>query len=92
MHIRSLTAIALALGLLAACDKQEGTRPYAVEEVPLSQAADDLAAGTTSSVMVTQAYIDRIGLYNSAVNGVIGIMPDALEQAAASDQRRKDGK
>ncbi|MGE3477072.1 MAG: amidase family protein [Rhodospirillaceae bacterium] len=92
MHIRSLTAIALALGLLAACDKQEDAQPYAVEEVPLSRVADDLAAGATSSVMVTQAYIDRIGLYNGAVNGVIAIMPDALEQAAASDQRRKDGK
>ncbi|MGE3335698.1 MAG: amidase family protein [Rhodospirillaceae bacterium] len=92
MHIRSLTGIALGLALLAACNKQEEAQPYAVEEVPLSQIANDLAAGTTSSVAVTQAYIERISLYNKAVNGVIGIMPDALEQAAASDQRRKERK
>ena len=92
MHLRSLACAALAFALLTSCDKKEEAKPYAVEEVPLSQIADDLAAGKTSSVAVTQAYIERINLYNKAVNGVIGIMPDALEQAAASDQRRKDRK
>lgn len=93
MRTRTATCLALILSLsLAACGKEEEAKPYAVEEIPLSQIADDLAAGKTSAVAVTEAYIARIKTYNGAVNGVIGIMPDAREQAAASDQRRKDGK
>ena len=92
MFSRSLGYLALAAGLaLTGCGKDEPAKPYAVEEVPLSQIADDLAAGRTTSVAVTQGYIERIEMYNGAVNGVIGVAPDALEQAAASDQRRKDG-
>jgi len=92
---RPLTAIALILSLtLASCGKEEETppAPYAVEEVPLSQVAEDLAAGKTTAVAVTQAYIDRINMYDGPLNGVIAIAPDALQQAAASDARRKEGK
>lgn len=87
---RPLTAIALVLSLtLASCSKEEPPKPYAVEEVPLSQVADDLAAGKTTSVAVTQAYIDRIKMYDGPLHGVIAIAPDALEQAKASDARLK---
>lgn len=90
---RPLTALVLVLSLsLAACSREEPPQPYAVEEVPLSQVSDDLAAGTTTSVAVTQAYIDRIKLYDAPLKSVILIAPDALDQAKASDQRRKDGK
>lgn len=91
---RPLTAIALVLSLsLAACEKkQEAAAPYNVEEVALSQISADLAAGKTTSAAVTQAYIDRINKYDGPLNAVIMIAPDALQQAAASDQRRKDGK
>lgn len=94
MKMRSLTAIALVMSLsLGACNKQEeAATPYEVEEVSLAQIAADLAAGKTTSAAVTQAYIDRINTYDGAMNGVIGIMPDAFEQAAASDQRRAEGK
>ncbi len=94
MVIRPLTAIALVTALsLSACNKQEAaSAPYEVEEVSLAQISADLAAGKATSVTVTQAYIDRINKYDGAMNGVIGIMPDALTQAAASDQRRAAGK
>jgi amidase len=94
MNMRSTTAIALVLALsLGSCNKQEqAAGPYEVEEVSIAQLSTDLAAGKTTSAAITQAYIDRINKYDGAMNGVIGIMPDALEQAAASDQRRKDGK
>ncbi len=92
MFSRSLSCFVLAAGLaLASCGRDEPVQPYAVEEVPLSEIAGDLAAGKTTSVAVTQAYIDRIKMYNGAVNGVIGVMPDALQQAAASDARRAAG-
>lgn len=80
---------ALALG---ACSKQEAPKPYAVEEVSLAKVSADLAAKQTTSVAVTQAYIDRIKAYDANLHAIIAIAPDALQQAAASDQRRKDGK
>ncbi len=61
---------------------------YAVEEVPLSQISADLASGGVTSVAVTKAYIQRIETYDGALHAVIRIAPDALRQAAASDERR----
>ena len=77
---------------LAACSKQETAKPYAVEEVSLAKLAADLAAKQTTSVAVTQAYIDRIKQYDANLHAIIAVVPDALKQAAASDQRRKEGK
>ena len=93
MLYRFLTYFALAFSLsLVGCSKEEvPPEPYAVEEVPLSQISADLTAGNTTAVAVTEAYIDRIETYNDALNAVIMIAPDALEQAAASDKRRVAG-
>lgn len=66
--------------------------PYAVEEVPLGRISADLAAGKATSVAVTQAYIERIKALDERLNAVILIAPDALDQAAASDKRRQDGR
>jgi amidase len=77
---------------LAACSREEPAKPYAVEEVTMAQVAADLAAGKTTSVAITQAYMDRIKAYDSNLKAVILVAPDALQQAAAADQRRKDGK
>ncbi|HEY4368788.1 MAG TPA: amidase [Steroidobacteraceae bacterium] len=104
MRYRSLICPGLVVGLILgpvlgltasvslASAPVEVTQPYAVEEVSLQQVSADLAAGKTTSVAATQAYILRIKAYNDALNAVIGIAPDALKQAAASDQRRKDAK
>lgn len=96
MLYRPLSSLAVIAALtLAACEKQDeavqAPPPYDVEDVSLSQLSSDLAAGTTTSAAVTQAYIDRIKTYDGQLNSVIAVAPDALEQAAASDQRRKDG-
>jgi len=99
---RSLLCL-LSIGALACAGCSQGpeaapplaaqtSEAYAVEEVPLSRIAADLAEGKTTSVAVTRAYIARIEQYDDALNAVIGLAPDALEQAAASDQRRKAGK
>jgi amidase len=88
---RPAICVALMLALpLAACSKKEA--PYAVAEVPLAQVSADLAAGKTTSVAVTRAYIERIKLYDAPLHAVILIAPDAEQQAAASDKRRKEGK
>jgi amidase len=90
MSSRPAICVAVIISL-AACSKHE-TAPYAVEEVPLTQVSADLAAGKTTAVAVTTAYIARIKTYDGVLNSVIAIAPDALDQAAASDKRRKDGK
>ncbi len=93
MHYRQfLTGFAvLAIFSLTACSETAPPEPYNVAEVPLPQISADLAAGATTSVEVTQGYIDRIEAMDGPLNGVIMIAPDALEQAAASDARREAG-
>jgi amidase len=83
-------ALIVAVGLRA-CNRDAPAPPYAVKEVPLSQLAEDLAAARTTSVEVTQAYIDRIAQYDGPLNGVIAVAPDARSQAEASDARRRAG-
>lgn len=48
-----------------------------------------LAAGELTSVELTQECLDRIEAVNPAISAVLAVMPDALEQAAASDAYRR---
>jgi amidase len=91
--LRSLVCLPLIFFLsLGACSKEEPpSAPYAVHEVPLSQISDDLVAGHTTAVEVTKAYIARIEKMDHALNAVILVAPDALDQAGASDKRRAAG-
>ncbi len=93
MKYRALFSLPLVLALsLSACSKEEPPpAPYSVVEVPLSQISADLAAGKTTSVEISKAYIARIATMDEPLNGVIMIAPDALEQATASDERRAAG-
>ncbi|MGE3475258.1 MAG: amidase family protein [Rhodospirillaceae bacterium] len=92
-HVLMVSVVAVALAVAGCGEKKEAAQaPYEVEDVALSQISADLAAGKTTAVAVTQGYMDRIKMYDGALHCVIGVMPDALEQAAASDARRKEGK
>ena len=84
-----LRATLISCLALTACTKE---KPYAVEEVSLAQLSADLAAKKTTSAAVTQAYIDRIKMYNAPLNAIIAVAPDAIAQAQASDKRRAEGK
>ncbi|MGA8847867.1 MAG: amidase family protein, partial [Nocardioides sp.] len=51
-----------------------------------------LADGSTTSVTLTQAHLDRIAEVDGAVHAFLHVDADgALAQAAASDARRSDG-
>ena len=63
-----------------------------VTDVPLHRIADGLAEGSLTSVEITEAYIGRIEAMDGALNSVILVAPDALDQAAASDARRAEGR
>lgn len=88
-------AVVCVVAALMACSPVRGAdenlAAYKVYEVPLSQIAADLASHKTTSVAVTRAYIERIRAYDSALHSVILVSPNALNEAAAADQRRSDG-
>jgi amidase len=81
--------------LLAACSGGEpdpGTAAtYTVVEVPLHQISEDLASGRTTSIEITEAYVERIEAMDGSLNSVITLATDARDQAAASDARRAAG-
>lgn len=88
--------LALAIGSIGFSGAQAGPFTvkagcYAVQEIPLTQIAADLASGKTTALAVTTAYIQRINAFDGALHSVILIAPDALEQARASDKRRRAG-
>ncbi len=59
----------------------------------IKETAALLAAGKTTAVEVTQAYLDRIDELNPKLNAYLTVFHDtALEQAKASDERRAAGK
>ncbi|MEG3177452.1 amidase [Sphingomonas sp. RB3P16] len=66
----------------------------AVEEKSIDQLQAMMAAGTTS-VAITQAYLARIAAMDRSgptLRAVIALNPAALDQAKASDARRKAGR
>lgn len=48
-----------------------------------------LAAGEMNSVELTRSCLDRIKAVNPSISAVLAVLPDALEQAAASDAYRR---
>ncbi len=57
-----------------------------------AELADALASGETSSVEVTQAHLDRIGVVDGAVHAFLHVDAEgALAAARASDERRASG-
>ena len=51
-----------------------------------------MAEGRLSAVALTRHYLDCIAELNPVLNAVITVLPDALEQAAASDAVRRAGR
>jgi aspartyl-tRNA(Asn)/glutamyl-tRNA(Gln) amidotransferase subunit A len=57
-----------------------------------AELVDELAAGTVTSVELTEAHLDRIDAVDGAVHAFLHVDRDgALLQAAASDERRRRG-
>lgn len=77
--------------LLAATSALASPAPVAIEERSLTDVAADLAAGRATSEDVTRAYLDRIALVDGRLHSIIALDPSALDQARASDARRRAG-
>ncbi|VVM37797.1 Glutamyl-tRNA(Gln) amidotransferase subunit A [Pseudomonas fluorescens] len=67
-----------------------------VTEVSIAELRAALESGRTTAVELVQAYLDRIDAYDgpttaTALNAVVVLNPQALEEARASDARRAKG-
>jgi amidase len=77
-------------------DLDKRNRRSAGNYSPLGKSLDrienDLVSGKTTSVELTQFYLDRTGMLNLQLHAVISINPDALMIARTSDMDRRLGR
>jgi len=89
----------LFLAALPACeapsDAEEGRSTFQILEIGIEEIQAAYESGTVTSVELVQAYLERIAAYDRngpVINSIISIHPDALGQAAAlDDERRQSG-
>src|SRR6202050_4775576 len=85
------TAVLMAGGAGA----QNSGKPFQLDEATIGDVQAAYKSGTLTSVMLVQAYLERIRAYDQAgpkLNVVIFLNPRALEEAAALDEHfRKTG-
>lgn len=60
-------------------------------ELTLETVQAAFSEGRVTSEALTQAFLDRIALYNPHYNAIIFLNPDALDDARAIDRRRAAG-
>jgi amidase len=63
-----------------------------IESSPVAGLRRALAGGELTATAVTRHYLDRIADVNPALRAVIAVSPDAMEQAAASDDAWRAGR
>jgi amidase len=88
-----LTALDNTKSLKDSATNQQGR--FELEEITIDELQQKMKSGQTSSVTITQLYLNRIALIDKAgptINAVIEINKDALAIAAAMDKERKAGK
>ena len=60
-----------------------------LDALTIPELQDRMDAGTLTAQQLTQAYLDRIDDLNDDLGAVLSVNPEALADAAASDQARK---
>ena len=63
-----------------------------VVEMTVERAQAGFAGGAFTSESLTQAFLDRIAIYNPPYNAIVFMNPGALDDAKSSDARRASGK
>jgi amidase len=66
--------------------------PFNVFEASIADMQAAMKAGRTSSHAITQQYLVRIGTYEDKLRAAITVNPKALEEAAARDRERAQGR
>ena len=89
------TGLAQATALMLATPAVAQDLPTTFEENSIDELRGMMASGQRSSAQITDLYIQRIKLLDQrgpTLRSVIAISPNALDQARASDARRKAGR
>jgi amidase len=66
-------------------------RDLDLDALTIPDLQERMADGDLTSVDLTEAYLDRIAAVNDDLGAVLSVNPDALDDAAASDEARHDG-
>jgi amidase len=66
-------------------------RDLDLDALTIPDLQERMADGDLTSVDLTGAYLDRIAAVNDDLGAVLSVNPDALDDAAASDEARHDG-
>jgi amidase len=88
------SAVSLPMPAPVAAREPVTTSPYDVTGQTIADLQADMEAGITTSEEITQAYLDRIAVYDSgpfAFHAWITVASDALAQARAADAARAAG-
>jgi amidase len=83
---------ALILAGPASAKSHRRVKPFALDELTITQLQGVVASGSASAVSLVRSYrarIEDIDRHGPALNAVIELNPDALAIAAALDQERK---
>lgn len=83
--------VGLFSAVLLSCEQTEAPTSFSIEEASVSQLQELMQKGELSSTTLVQAYIDRIEAYDSKLNSVIELNPDAMAIASVLDQERAAG-
>ena len=71
------------------------TNRFPVVEKTIAELREALNAGEVTAVELVERYLERIETYDQngiKLNALVELNPNALAEAAASDERRKSGK
>jgi len=94
---RQFGRMSVAFGAIAALDPrtslaQAAQVPAPLVAITLAEASRRIRAREVTSVELTQAFLDRIAIYNPKLNAFITVMTqEALAQAGAMDKEAKAG-
>ena len=69
----------------------DGADSIDLVELTVEQVQAGFASGAFTSESLTQAFLDRIAIYNAHYNAIVFLNPDALADARAVDRRRAAG-
>lgn len=81
--------LATGLGSASARTDSLAVSPFDLDEATVADLQAAQQRGEKSAVSVTEAYLDRIGHLNPALNAVIEVNPDAVAIARSLDEERQ---
>jgi len=90
-RLRELDFTPFAAGLAAVTPERRAALEALLVDASIATLQDAMARGELTAVELTVHHLDRIRRFDGALHTVIELDPTALDQARASDERRRAG-